>query len=85
MAGDDQPLLLEAPVDRPGGVDVDPRPGRQLAHAWQPVAGAEPAAEDQGPQPPGEMDADRNLVVAPDVGGFSVRGTGRKCAIALAH
>jgi len=73
VPGDDQLLPFEAPVDSPRGVHVHSRPGGQLAHAGKLVAGPESAAEDQRPQPPGEVYADRDIVVATDLRHGSLR------------
>ena len=40
-----------------------PAPLGDLANAREPVAGEEAAAGDQSPQPPGELEADGDLVV----------------------
>jgi hypothetical protein len=68
MAGDHQTLVLEPAVDRAGGVDVDPGPGAELAHPRQPGPGLETAALDQGPQPPPQLDAHRDVVSVRDFG-----------------
>ena len=73
-----EPVALEAGVDRADGVDVDAAPPRQLPDARHPRARREPARADQRPQPPGELDADRELVGG--VGGER-RQLGRDCAI----
>jgi hypothetical protein len=60
----DQTVILEPAVDGARGVDVDAGAARELAHAREPVAGAELAACDQHPQPPGELSAERKVVGA---------------------
>ena len=64
LARGDETLRLEAAVDGPGGVGVDAHPGGELAHARQAVTRPQSAADDQGTQPPGEIDAHRQVVVA---------------------
>jgi hypothetical protein len=64
----DQPLLLEAPVHGPRGVDVDSGAGRELPHPGETVAGRELAARDQNSQPPGELCAQREVVGTREVG-----------------
>ena len=55
-------LRLEAPVDGAGRVRVHSHPGGKLADARQAVPGSQAAADDQRPQAPGEVDADRKVV-----------------------
>jgi hypothetical protein len=62
VLGDDEPLLLEAPVDGAHRVDVDLGPLGEAAEARQPITGREPAARDQRPQPPAQLQADRQLI-----------------------
>ena len=50
MLGDDQPVILEPAIGGAGGVDVDVRLRRELAHAGQPLARAELACRDHRPQ-----------------------------------
>ena len=58
----DQALGLEAAIDGAGGVRVDAHSGRKLTDAGQPVSRGQPAAHDQRPQAPGEVDSDGKIV-----------------------
>ena len=69
LAGDDQPVVLEAPVNGASGVDVDAGATRELADAGEAVARPELPARDQDPQSPGELRADRKVVRARQAGG----------------
>ena len=60
----DQSLRLKAPVDGAGRVRVHSHPGGELAHARQAVPGGQPAADDQRSEPPGEVDAHRQVIPA---------------------
>jgi hypothetical protein len=94
VARHDKPLVLQAPVDRPGGVDVDPGTDSQLPHTGELVPASESATEDQRPQPPGQVYADWKVAVALDIGRRILHG-GRAprslirglchCASTLAH
>jgi hypothetical protein len=66
LMGNDQPVALEAGVDRARGVDVDPGALGDLAHAREALARRQLAGRDQGPQLPGQLDADRQVLVALD-------------------
>ncbi len=66
LQADDQPLLLEPGVDGAHRVDVDPGPLGEAAEARQALAGSEAAGGDQRPQAPGQLQADRQLVVGID-------------------
>jgi hypothetical protein len=55
VARGDHAVLLQAPVDGAGGVDVDPRALGELAHARQSGAGAEATAADEDAKAPGEL------------------------------
>ena len=65
LAADHQALLLEALVYGPHGVQVHPRPFGEAAEARQPFAG-QMAGRDQRPQPPCQLEPDRQLVAGVD-------------------
>jgi hypothetical protein len=69
VPGGDQPLLLEAPVDGAGRVDVHSGAARQLAHARQAVARPKLPAGDQHPQAPRELRAQRQVIHPRQIGG----------------
>jgi hypothetical protein len=64
VAGDDQSVVLEAPVHRARGVDVDPGGPGELADAGKSVTRSQLTAGDQDPKPPSELRADRKIVRA---------------------
>ena len=82
---DDQPGRFEPGVDAAHRVEVDPRPLGQLADAGQALAGGEAPGGDQRPQPQGQLQADRELVVGVD--GEGIRGWCgfADCAIKMAQ
>jgi hypothetical protein len=61
LAAVDQPLLLQALIDRARGVGVDPEHLGKLAQAGQALAWREPSVADPSTQSPCELNADRDL------------------------
>jgi hypothetical protein len=66
LAGDDEPLALQARVRGARGVHIHATEPRELAHAGELLAGGECPRLDERSQPPGDLHTDRQLFVAVD-------------------
>ena len=72
LTADNQSVGLEPLIHRPHGVEVDPRPLREAAEARQALAAPQLAGGDKCPQPPGQLQPNRQLVA-----GIDREGVGR--------